>query len=43
LYFTDLGPSGAKITYIEPDELLNEVENYFELFKDVEPIEKKEE
>lgn len=36
LYFTDLGPSGAKITYIEPDKLLDEVNDYFEL------IEKKE-
>lgn len=31
LYFTDLGPSGAKITYIEPDKLLDEVDEYFEL------------
>lgn len=35
LYFTALGPSGAKITYIEPDKLLNEVEEYFELIKKI--------
>ena len=28
LYFTQLGPSGAKIDYIEPKELLEEVEAY---------------
>jgi hypothetical protein len=42
LYFTDLGPSGAKITYIEPDELLNEVEEYFELIEKEEKVLEKE-
>lgn len=31
LYFSALGPSGAKITYIEPEALLAEVTNYLEL------------
>ena len=31
LYFSALGPSGARIDYIEPSELLKEVDDY--LFK----------
>ena len=29
LYFTALGPSGAKVKYIEPDKLYKKVEDYF--------------
>ena len=28
LYFSALGPSGARIDYIEPEKLLNEVDEY---------------
>ncbi|MCR4953492.1 MAG: hypothetical protein K6A43_05395 [Treponema sp.] len=28
LYFSALGPSGARVDYIQPDELLKEVDNY---------------
>lgn len=29
LYFTALGPSGAKVKYIEPDKLYKKIEDYF--------------
>lgn len=36
LYFTALGPSGAKVTYIEPDALVKEVDEYLWGAQDVE-------